>query len=376
MKRHGHRRHRPDRLQLVPRCATAATTSRSCPARPTRRARRWASRPSPGTRWPARPRPRRCAAATRSSTSRASPSPSAGRRRQARDPRARETGTRNLVAGLRAAEPAPGRRSSPARPSATTASTATRRRRVHAARRRLPGRASAWPGSARPRAAEALGVRVVHIRTGVVLDNDGGALKKMLPPFKLGVGGPVAGGDQYLPWIHVDDLVGIYLAGGRRRRLAGAGQRQRAGARHQQGVLARRSAARCTGRRRAGPGVRAAPALRRRWPRSSPRASARCPSGALEPATRFAHRRPRRGAADALRLSRRGVGTGRWPCRAPRAPWRCVPPDFESGLGRDQQPDDHADDARAAARCPGPTSRRSPCSSESQLAAIAEASHT
>jgi uncharacterized protein (TIGR01777 family) len=33
----------------------------------------------------------------------------------------------------------------------------------------------------------------------------------MLPPFKLGVGGPVAGGDQYLPWIHVDDLVGLYL---------------------------------------------------------------------------------------------------------------------------------------------------------------------
>jgi uncharacterized protein (TIGR01777 family) len=34
----------------------------------------------------------------------------------------------------------------------------------------------------------------------------------MLPPFKLGVGGPVAGGDQYMPWIHVDDVVGMYLA--------------------------------------------------------------------------------------------------------------------------------------------------------------------
>jgi hypothetical protein len=34
----------------------------------------------------------------------------------------------------------------------------------------------------------------------------------MLPPFRLGVGGPVAGGSQYLPWIHIDDLVGIYLA--------------------------------------------------------------------------------------------------------------------------------------------------------------------
>jgi uncharacterized protein (TIGR01777 family) len=46
----------------------------------------------------------------------------------------------------------------------------------------------------------------------VVLDKSGGALEKMLPPFKLGVGGPVAGGRQYLPWIHVDDLVGIYIA--------------------------------------------------------------------------------------------------------------------------------------------------------------------
>jgi uncharacterized protein (TIGR01777 family) len=55
-------------------------------------------------------------------------------------------------------------------------------------------------------------VRVVTIRTGVVLDKSGGALEKMLPPFKLGVGGPVAGGRQYLPWIHVDDLVGIYVA--------------------------------------------------------------------------------------------------------------------------------------------------------------------
>ena len=55
-------------------------------------------------------------------------------------------------------------------------------------------------------------MRVVRVRTGVVLDGSGGALARMLTPFKLGVGGPVAGGDQYIPWIHVDDLVGIYLA--------------------------------------------------------------------------------------------------------------------------------------------------------------------
>ena len=46
----------------------------------------------------------------------------------------------------------------------------------------------------------------------MVLDSSGGALSKMLLPFKLGGGGPVAGGRQYMPWIHVDDVVGIYLA--------------------------------------------------------------------------------------------------------------------------------------------------------------------
>ena len=45
-----------------------------------------------------------------------------------------------------------------------------------------------------------------------MLDADGGALATMLTPFKLGVGGPVAGGKQWMPWIHLDDLVGIYLA--------------------------------------------------------------------------------------------------------------------------------------------------------------------
>jgi len=57
-----------------------------------------------------------------------------------------------------------------------------------------------------------LGMRVVYVRNGVVLDAGGGALKTMLPPFKAGVGGPVAGGRQYMPWIAADDDVGIYLA--------------------------------------------------------------------------------------------------------------------------------------------------------------------
>jgi uncharacterized protein (TIGR01777 family) len=67
----------------------------------------------------------------------------------------------------------------------------------------------AWEREAE--AAAALGVRVVRIRTGVVLDRSGGALATMLPPFRLGLGGPVAGGRQYLPWIHIDDLVALYV---------------------------------------------------------------------------------------------------------------------------------------------------------------------
>jgi uncharacterized protein len=73
----------------------------------------------------------------------------------------------------------------------------------------LAGIVAGWEEEAR--AAEPI-ARVVRTRTGVVLAPKGGALAKMLPPFKLGVGGPVAGGRQYLPWIHLDDLVALYLA--------------------------------------------------------------------------------------------------------------------------------------------------------------------
>jgi uncharacterized protein len=51
-------------------------------------------------------------------------------------------------------------------------------------------------------------VRVVATRTGVVLSPEGGALAKMLPFFRLGIGGPVAGGRQYVPWVHLDDVAG------------------------------------------------------------------------------------------------------------------------------------------------------------------------
>jgi uncharacterized protein len=51
-------------------------------------------------------------------------------------------------------------------------------------------------------------VRVAVTRTGVVLASRGGALAKMLPPFRLGIGGPIGGGRQYVPWIHFADVVG------------------------------------------------------------------------------------------------------------------------------------------------------------------------
>lgn len=66
-----------------------------------------------------------------------------------------------------------------------------------------------WEKAARE--AEAAGVRLAIIRTGQVLDAGGGMLAELLTPFKLGIGGPIAGGDQYLSWIHIDDEVGILL---------------------------------------------------------------------------------------------------------------------------------------------------------------------
>jgi uncharacterized protein (TIGR01777 family) len=60
------------------------------------------------------------------------------------------------------------------------------------------------------RAAE-FGMRVACIRTGIVLGAGGGALAKLLPVFRLGLGGPVASGRQWYSWVHVDDIVGVYL---------------------------------------------------------------------------------------------------------------------------------------------------------------------
>jgi uncharacterized protein len=61
------------------------------------------------------------------------------------------------------------------------------------------------------REAEKLGARVVIVRSGLVLSQHGGLLKQLLLPFKLGVGGPIAGGEQYMSWIQIVDEVGLLI---------------------------------------------------------------------------------------------------------------------------------------------------------------------
>lgn len=63
----------------------------------------------------------------------------------------------------------------------------------------------AWEAATAP--AEAAGIRVVHLRTGIVLAAHGGALQRMLLPFRLGLGGRIGSGEQYLSWISLDDHV-------------------------------------------------------------------------------------------------------------------------------------------------------------------------
>lgn len=69
--------------------------------------------------------------------------------------------------------------------------------------------ATAWEREAA--AAEALGVRVVRMRLGMVLGRAGGALPKMLPIFRLGLGGRLGGGQQWVPWVHLDDAVAAFI---------------------------------------------------------------------------------------------------------------------------------------------------------------------
>jgi uncharacterized protein (TIGR01777 family) len=69
--------------------------------------------------------------------------------------------------------------------------------------------------------AKDLGLRTAIIRIGVVIGKDGGALKKMLPIFKLGAGGPVGSGKQYMSWIHVDDIAGMFVRAAKDSSLEG-----------------------------------------------------------------------------------------------------------------------------------------------------------
>lgn len=69
--------------------------------------------------------------------------------------------------------------------------------------------------------AKDFGARVAILRVGVVLGRGGGALKKMLPIFKLGGGGPVGSGDQWMSWIHVEDLASMYVRAAREKSFVG-----------------------------------------------------------------------------------------------------------------------------------------------------------
>lgn len=84
----------------------------------------------------------------------------------------------------------------------------------------LPEVCQEWEAEAL--AAETGGIRVIRLRIGIVLDPHGGALGKMLPIFRSGLGGPLGSGRQYFPWIHADDLVGLIQHGLQSPALSGA----------------------------------------------------------------------------------------------------------------------------------------------------------
>lgn len=84
----------------------------------------------------------------------------------------------------------------------------------------LPQLCQEWEGASAE--VEALGVRRVLLRTGIVLARDGGALAKMLPAFRWGVAGPLGSGRQWFPWIHLEDAVAATRFLVEREALAGA----------------------------------------------------------------------------------------------------------------------------------------------------------
>lgn len=124
--------------------------------------------------------------------------------------KSRVLGTRNLVAGIAAASP---------RPRTLVSGSAigyygprgdeTLDEVSAPGQDFLAGVCREW--EAEGERARDLGVRVVTVRTGIVLGPGGGALKPMLIPFHLFVGGPVGSGEQWMSWVHLDDQVGLIL---------------------------------------------------------------------------------------------------------------------------------------------------------------------
>ena len=142
----------------------------------------------------------------------------AAKKRRIRE--SRVTGTRNLVATLAALERRPavliaasavgyyGNRGNVAlTESATNESTF------------LGEVCAAW--EAESLKAKDLGMRVVVARIGIVLAPNGGALPRLLPPFRLGLGGPLGSGSQWMPWVHIDDVLGLLLHAARTETLSG-----------------------------------------------------------------------------------------------------------------------------------------------------------
>ena len=83
----------------------------------------------------------------------------------------------------------------------------------------LPQVVRAWEAAAGP--ARAAGIRVVHLRFGIVLSRRGGSLPRMLLPFHLGLGGPVGSGSQFISWVALDDAVRAIMHAIEKNRLAG-----------------------------------------------------------------------------------------------------------------------------------------------------------
>ncbi len=141
------------------------------------------------------------------------------KKRRIRD--SRVIGTRNLLAGLRALD---------RKPEVLVSASAVGYygdrgdeeldETSPAGRGFLTEVCSQWEREAQ--AAEALGVRVVCVRIGIVLAPGGGALARMLTPFKMGAGGRLGSGKQWMPWIHIDDVVGVLLHAARTAAVRGA----------------------------------------------------------------------------------------------------------------------------------------------------------